>query len=168
LLYKKKFWDFFEDAMVKYCQFCFQRKNLSESFKTASIRLIPKKGNTNSISDWRPISLLNCIYKVISKAVNNRLKTISDRILSRVQKGFRQNKYIQECLINVIESIGYCNSNQIPAIVLSIDQSTAFDSVRHDFITKVYEFFGFPPFFIDMLSTITVGRNATIIWDDQS
>jgi hypothetical protein len=47
---------------------------MPDAFRTASIRLIPKKGNVSQIKNWRPISLLSNFYKIISRTVNNRLK----------------------------------------------------------------------------------------------
>ena len=49
--------------------------------------LLRESRDCSKIKNWRPISLLNCIYKIISKAVNNRLKLIVDTITSRAQKG---------------------------------------------------------------------------------
>ncbi|MFO0002522.1 MAG: reverse transcriptase domain-containing protein, partial [bacterium] len=90
------------------------QKKLNPSFRTASIKLIPKKGDTTRLKNWRPISLLSCLYKVTSRALNNRLKVASGFIFSRAQKGFTKNIHIQEVLINVIEMIAHCNEYQIP------------------------------------------------------
>ncbi|MFN9951839.1 MAG: hypothetical protein ACK55I_01975, partial [bacterium] len=49
--------------------------------------------------------MLSCLYKVISRAINNRLKLVVNRFTTRAQKGFTQHRYIQEVLINVIETI---------------------------------------------------------------
>ena len=164
----KKLWWLFRTPLLKYSNFCCDRGSLSHSFLTASIKLIPKKGDSSQINNWRPISLLNCIYKILSKAVNNRLKKIADNITSRAQKGFTQSRYIQEVLINVIHSIKHCNEGNIPAFVLYLDQRKAFDSVRHDFMLEVYKFWGIGENFSKMLNLITTGRNATIIFDDGS
>ena len=120
-----------------------------------TVKLNPKKGDSSQINNWRPISLLNCIYKIFSKAVNNRLKKVIDIITCRAQKGFTQSRYIQEVLINVIHSIRHCNKGNIPAFVLSLDQRKAFDSVRHDFMLEVYKFWGLGESFSSMLNLIT-------------
>jgi Reverse transcriptase (RNA-dependent DNA polymerase) len=134
----KRFWRFFRHPLYKYTNCVVRKNNLTDSFKSACIRLIPKKGDLSKLSNWRPISLLNCIYKVISRAINNRLQKAAPYILSRAQKGFIKNRYIQECLINVIEKIAYCNHNSIPGLVIAIDQSRAFDTVMHSYMTEVY------------------------------
>ena len=129
----------------------------------ASIKLIPKKGDCSLIKNWRPISLLNCMYKIISKTVNNWLKSVADTVMSRAQKGFTQSRFIQEFIINVVHNISHCNKNNIPAFILALDQHKAFDSVRHDFMAEVYRFIGLGPTFTSLLNMITTGRNAAII-----
>jgi exonuclease III len=162
----KKFWYLLRSALLEYCKAMQDTGNMSESFLTAAIKLIPKKGDTSQIKNWRPISLLNVGYKIISKAINNRLKKISDTILSRAQKGFTNGKILQECLFNIGEFISHCNQEGIESFVLAIDQAKAFDTVNHAFVFEVYKFFGLPEKFIDLLRITTMGRNARIQLDN--
>jgi Reverse transcriptase (RNA-dependent DNA polymerase) len=108
------------------------------------------------------------VYKVIAKSLNNRLKKIAGKILSRAQKGLTKNRYIQECLINIIEGIKWCKSNNIPAFILALDQAKAFDSIDHLFLREVYKFFGFGDYFIRIIETLTTNRNAFIIQEDNT
>jgi hypothetical protein len=70
----KKFWHLLRTPLHRYVTHCHETGTLSQSFKTASIKLIPKKGDASKLKNWRPISLLSCLYKVVSRALNNRLK----------------------------------------------------------------------------------------------
>jgi Reverse transcriptase (RNA-dependent DNA polymerase) len=164
----KKFWPVFRKPLWVYTAWCVNKGTLTHNFATASIKLIPKKGDTGTIKNWRPISLLNVLYKVIAKTLNERLNKVSDAVLTRSQKGFTEYRYIQECLINIIENVNYCNKNKVKGFVLALDQAKAFDSVNHAFMTEVYKFFGLGPQFIKMLNVLTTGRNACITWDDGS
>jgi hypothetical protein len=109
----KKYWQFFRLPLLNYALECFRKKKLTANFRSASIKLIPKKGDNSNLKNWRPISLLSNMYKIISRAINNRLNKIVNRICSRAQKGFNSHRYTQECLINVIETIAYCNAENI-------------------------------------------------------
>jgi hypothetical protein len=106
------------------------------------------------------------MYKVISHAVNNRLQSVVNRFTSRVQKGFTKHRYIQEVLINVCKKISFCNNNNVCGALLSIDQSRAFDTISHRYMTEVYRFFGFCMNFINMMDTLGTGRTASIIYED--
>jgi hypothetical protein len=106
------------------------------------------------------------MYKIISRAVNNRLQSVVNRFTSRAQKGFTKHRYIQEVLINMCSTINYCNINNVEGALLSIDQSRAFDTISHKYKTEVFRFFGFGESFINIMDTIGNGRTASIIFDD--
>jgi hypothetical protein len=143
-----------------------ENNNLRGSFKTADIKLIPKKGDLTQIKNWRPISLLSNFYKLISRVINVRLKTIAPRILSRAQKGFAPGRYMHETLINTFERISYCKKNNISPFMISADLSKAFDSVSHEFMVKCYDFYRFGNRIKRWLQSIGTGRTAKIILDD--
>jgi hypothetical protein len=84
----KHFWNLFRVPLLKYANHCYQNDTLSDNFRRARIRLIPKKGNTKLLKNWRPISLLNCFYKIISRAFTNRLKDYMDKLTPIAQKGY--------------------------------------------------------------------------------
>jgi hypothetical protein len=73
---------------------------------------------------------------------------------------------MHECIINIIETIEFAKSHNIPSFVLALDMAKAFDTVRHDYIQHVYRFFGFGENLISMLNTISTGRTAAILTDD--
>jgi len=161
-----RFWAHFRIPLHRYCGTVFRNGVLTDSFRCSIIKLIPKKESAADIKKWRPISLLGCLYKVVSRAVNNRLKSVINRFTSRAQKGFTNHRYIQEVLINVAEKIAYCKNNNIEGVLLSIDQSRAFDTISHKYMTEVFCFFGFGVNFIQILNTIGTNRSAAIIFED--
>jgi hypothetical protein len=132
------------------------------SLKLAVIKLIPKKGDTTLIKNWRPISLLSNFYKIISRLINSRLQKVVDRLLSRAQKGFTKSRQIHEVIVNCMETMDLCKKHNIKGVLASIDQAKAFDSVSHSYMLKVYEFFGFGCRIKRWLSAIGTGRNACI------
>jgi len=162
----KKFWNLFRLPLLEYLVVCNNRGTLTETFRTALIRLIPKKGDVGHIKNWRPISLLSCFYKIISKAVDARLEKVIDKVTSLAQKAYNKKRYIQEALINTIDTIRHCERNGINGVILSIDQKKAFDSVFHPYMREVYRFFGFGESFIKLLDTIGTNRTARILLDN--
>ncbi len=81
----KRYWHIFKTPLTRYASKAFEKGTLTHSFKTAIIKLISKKGDGRSIKKWCPISLLSCMYKIISRVVNNRLKSVVNRFTSRAQ-----------------------------------------------------------------------------------
>ncbi len=164
----RRYWLFFRTALYRYCLDCFQKGSLTANFLNASIKLIPKKGNITELKNWRPISLLSNMYKVISRAINNRLSTVVNRICSRAQKGFNDSRFTQECLINVLETIRHCNNNNISGAVVAVDMAKAFDTLSHGYMEEVFKFFRMGPAIRKWLRILGTNRTACIILDDCS
>jgi len=134
--------------------------------RTANIKLIPKKGDTSQIKNWRPISLLNCFYKIISRVITKRLRKYMDKLTPICQKGYSGSRYCQEVLISVIESIEKCNTRKKRAGILSLDIKKAFDSLSHSFLNGVYKFFNFGPNLIKWITLMCTNRKACVIIDE--
>jgi hypothetical protein len=162
----KKFWHVFMIPLFNYAQFCFNKGILTENFRCAKIRLIPKKGDTSLLKNWRSISLLNCFYKLISRVISIRLKSVMDKITRVAQKGFPSTKYCQEVLIGLVDSINSLKHRKKSGALLSLDIKKAFDSTSHSYLQQVYNFFNFGPNFIRWLNLIGTNRKACIILEN--
>jgi hypothetical protein len=79
----RKYWGLLGPLMVKMTNESFADGELSENFKLGLIKLIPKKGNAHRVQDWRPITLLNCGYKIVSGVVARRLEKFLPKIIGR-------------------------------------------------------------------------------------
>jgi hypothetical protein len=130
------------------------------------IRLIPKKGDLTKIGNWRPISLLNCFYKLISRVFTNRLKKVIDKITRVGQYGYSARKQCQEVLLGIIKNIHETKKQQLRGALISLDIKKAFDSISHDFLSEALKFFGFGNTFITWIKLLCTGRNACIIFKE--
>ena len=162
----KHFWGIFQKPLLEYANHCFLTGELTASFKGAKIRLIPKKGDCSKIKNWRPISLLNCFYKILSRVLTNRLRKYIDKLTPIGQKGYSENRQCQEVLISVSDCISMCNSKKVRGALLSLDISKAFDTLSHTFLNSVLEFFNFGERFIRWIRVLATNRTACIIFTD--
>ena len=106
--------------------------------------MIPKKDKAlNELKNWRPITLLDCDYKIASKAIASRLKFVLSDLIDHDQTGFLKGRSIAEniCLINNV--ISYTHLKDIPGLLLFIAFEKAFDTIEWNFVRKVLEHFGF-------------------------
>jgi len=157
------FWEYFKTPLLKLCKHSFDSGTLPLFMKTANIKLIPKKGDTKKIKNWRPISLLNCFYKIISRVVTFRLKKYMDKMTPVCQKGYSETRYCQEVLINVIENIEKCNQTGKKGCLISLDIQKAFDSLSHSYLNSVYDFYNFGPKLKKWLQLMCTNRKACVI-----
>ena len=159
----KHFWGIFQKPLLEYANHCFLTGELTTSFKGAKIHLIPNKGDSSKIKNWRPISLLNCFYKILSRVLTNCLSKYIDKLTPIGQKGYSENRQCQEVLISVSDCISRCNSRKIRGALLSLDISKAFDTLSHTFLNSVLVFFNFGERFIRWIRVLATNRTACII-----
>ncbi len=115
------FWEYYRVPLYKYSLACYDSGSLTDNFRSAKIRLIPKKGDLTSLKNWRPISLLNCFYKIISRAIAKRLQKYMDKLTGIGQKGYSCTKQCQEVLINIVDYISTLKANGKNGALISLD-----------------------------------------------
>ena len=76
----------------------YKKEQLSCTQKQGVITLIPKgKKPKEHIKNWRPISLLNTTFKILSRVMANRMRLVIDKLIGHEQKGFMKGRFIGEC-----------------------------------------------------------------------
>ena len=120
------------------------RKQLTHSQSLALIKLIPKIPNPISVKDWRPISLLNTDYKILSTIISFRLKPILNSAISIEQQCGLPNRQIFNNHLNIFSAINYINDFIQPLAILQIDFYKAFDTISHEFILSTASKLGIP------------------------
>lgn len=127
--------------------------DLSETNK-ANIVMIPKKPNSATVGDFRPISIINLIPKLITKVLANRLRSVLPDLVSAQQTAFTRDRHITENFLPTREILQHVACSANPAIFAKIDFAKAFDSIDWEFLTKVMKARGFPSKWIDWIQII--------------
>nr|GEZ05225.1 RNA-directed DNA polymerase, eukaryota [Tanacetum cinerariifolium] len=124
------------DWFFEHCKFA---RGCNSSF----ITLIPKNQDPKYVSDFRPISLIGSLYKVVSKILANRLSLVISDLISDVQTAFLPNRQILDGPFIINELLSWCKQKKQKAMVFKVDFAKAYDSVRWDFLDDVLAAFGF-------------------------
>jgi len=90
---------------------------------------IYKKGEKTECSNYRGISLLNTVYKILATAINNRSKTFAEDLVSQEQNGFRRNRSTADNILIMRQISEKCYEYNIEMHVLFIDFKQSFDSL---------------------------------------
>ena len=81
------------------------------------IALIPKgEKDQKFITNWRPITLLETLYKLISATLANKLKPTLDKIIGKSQMAYIPGRYIAECTRNAYDIFTHTKENNLPGI----------------------------------------------------
>ena len=132
--------------IMKYIQFSEDQGILSSNQRIGVITLLPKGiKDKKALKNWRPITLLSTLYKIISGVIANRFKVALPFVIGLSQKGFVDGRYMGEVTRLLYDTIHDAYSTKgKKGLIMSIDFEKAFDSVSFDFMEKAIEIAGFP------------------------
>ena len=103
----------------------------------AIVTLLPKGlKDKRYLANWRPLTLLNSFYKLVSGCITERIKPALDTIIHPDQKGFISGRYIGEVVRTVYDTLDFAKNNNKAGIILMVDFEKAFDSISFKFIEK--------------------------------
>ena len=85
---------------------------MSVTKRQGVITCIPKEGKDKQyLKNWRPITLLNTMYKIASSCIAARLKMVLPKLISEEQKGFLKGRYIGENIRLLYDTLLYTNKH---------------------------------------------------------
>lgn len=160
----KVFWPYLGNFIIRSLNFGFQNGELSITQREGIITCIPKENKSKELlKNWRPITLLNVVYKIASGTLANRLKKHLDKLINPDQTGFISGRYIGENTRLIYDMMQYTEENDIPALLLLIDFEKAFDSVSWSFLDKVLRCFNIGECFRKWISIFYKNIKSAII-----
>ena len=145
----KVFWRQLKIFICKALNSCFTKGQLSTSLCQGIIICIPKgKKDRSLMKNWRPITLLNIIYKLASGVIAQRLKKPLPMIISKTQTGFISGRMISDNTRLIYDIMHIAESKNLTGLLMLVDFEKAFDSISWKFIYKTLQFFGYSSNFI--------------------
>lgn len=107
------------------------------------LMFIPKKEGASELSDYRPISLITSLYKIIVKVLLLRLRKVMGKIISPTQSVFMKGKQILDGVLIANECVDWYRKDKKEGLVYKIDLEKAYDKVDWDFLTWALKKKGF-------------------------
>lgn len=135
--------------------------SLGEIINKGNIKFIPKAGYPEVITNWRPITLLNVRYKIISKATALKLRPILPLVIRLEQIGFFKGRYILDNVITVWEGMKWAQNSIQEALFIRINFEKSYDRIEWNFILAMLKDLGFGPLFLHSVQILF--RNASSI-----
>ena len=144
-----EFWEQLRSIIVKGFNYSFENGRLATSQRQAIISLLEKNGKDRLyIENWRPISLLNVDYKILSKCLAERVKKILDKLIDISQSGFVNGRNISDGMRTVLDTLEHTARSNTAGLLVTIDFQKAFDSLSWDFLFTALETYNFGTDFV--------------------
>lgn len=143
---------------------CFEDGIFPDIFKIGIIKPVHKSGNKLQLENYRPISLISNIGKVIEKIIKKRLTKFlnKNKILSEKQYGFRDGKSTDDAIYELTSLIYKAMDASKPALSIFVDLSRAFDTVCHHKLLEKLENIGMRGRAYDLISSYLSDRKQMV------
>lgn len=133
----------------------FKKEETSYFMGIGLVKLIYKrKGDIADLKNYRPITMLNTDFKILSKILANRLKKILPNIIQTNQAYAIPGRDITDTISSIRDVVSYMITEKKSGYVISLDLEKAFDRVEHEYLFRILQQFGFGDNFIKWLKIL--------------
>ena len=136
-------WDIVKPEILGLFREFYLLGTFQRSLKSTFLLLIPKKEGTEDLRDFRPISLVGSVYKLLAKVLANRLKTVMGEVIFDSQHAFVHGRQILDVVLIANEALDSRLKDNIPSLLLKMDIEKDFDHVNWNFLVEVMSKMGF-------------------------
>ncbi|XP_021979400.1 uncharacterized protein LOC110875513 [Helianthus annuus] len=140
----KEYWEELKLAIMEKMQQFYIHGSIHHTCSSSFISLIPKVNDPLVFSDFRPISLIGVVNKIISKVLANRVKKVSNSIISSSQSAFISGRNIIDGPLVINEIVGWAKKTKKEIFVFKADIEKAYDTLNWKFLISILTHMGFP------------------------
>lgn len=140
----KEFWDILKSDFIAFLEEFHANEKLVKGSNNSFICLIFKKDNQQRIGDYRLISLIGCMYKVLAKLLANRMREVMSNVISKLQTAFVKNRQILDGVLIANELVEEARKRKRPTLLFKVDFEKAYNSVSWEFLDYMMMRMNFP------------------------
>jgi hypothetical protein len=130
------------------------------------IALIPKVSDAARIQQFRPICLLYCIYKLITKTLTLRLEKIADKLIHTNQTAFMKGRNIMNGIMVLHEILHETKRRKQIGVILKLDFEKAYDKVSWSFLFECLAARGFCSKWCKWIEQVVTGGTVSVKMND--
>ncbi|KAL3675635.1 hypothetical protein R1sor_025583 [Riccia sorocarpa] len=155
-------WEWVGDECVKMVRAVWVNKRILRADCEGLIKLIHKGGERKDLGNWRPISLMTLIYKIISKLLANRVRIVIPKLIDKQQTGFVMGRRITDNVLSVKLGQEWEEWTSQNILFVKLDFIKAYDRVDHAFLWRTLECQGFDKEFIALVQGLAKEGSARV------
>ncbi|XP_025635965.1 uncharacterized protein [Arachis hypogaea] len=139
----KKCWGEIGTEFTKAVMDFFRSSRLPSDTNITWVALAPKYTGAKEIKDLRPISMVGCVYKVISKVMVRRMRTVMPGLVGETQSAFVKGRNIHDVALIACETVQWLKTRRKKVAIITLDFQKAYDRVKWSFVDIVLQKMGF-------------------------
>ena len=153
---------------LKAIQISWQTKTTPAAWRHSNVFLIHKSGTRFRSTNYRPIALLSCMYKIYSSIIERKLRTLAENhgLLSNLQNGFRKGRSTTDSILILLQIMHHANVTDSQLIVELLDFCKAFDSAEHWAILETLENYGIDTEIVEVVRSLLAASVSEILVAD--
>ena len=165
----REFWtEFHPIFMAMIDNFC-RNRILPQSMNLAYISVLHKSGKDPlKCASYRPISLLDHDYKIITKLLAKRLEDILPKLINPDQAGFIKGRYSADNIRRLLNVINHFDTGRNPSLLLALDAEKVYDRVEWSFLFAILEKLNMGQNFLAWIKSIYNNPKAAVITNGTS
>ncbi|XP_075645160.1 uncharacterized protein LOC142616177 [Castanea sativa] len=126
----QKCWSVVERDVMDFFEDFYSHSSFERSLNALFLTLIPKKCSAVNIKDFRPISLVGSVYKLLSKVLANRMRRVLDNLISETRNSFVGGRQILDSVLVANECLDSRLKSRVLGVVCKLDIEKAYDHVN--------------------------------------
>ena len=153
-LFYQSFWSLIDVDICSTVLDCLNNCKIPLEINSTNITLIPKVKSPEPITDFRPISLCNIVYKIVSKVLANRFRVVLLSIIFENQSAFQAGRVISDNILMAFETLHYMKHQQNGKsgfLALKLDMSKAYDRVEWAYLEAIMGKMGFDRKWVNLI-----------------
>lgn len=160
----KTYWSLLQEHLVQMVRKAVLGEEVPTSFGQGRVVLLPKEGgDRGDPNSWRPVTLLNTDYKLVARIVCARLQRVLPEVVCPWQVSSVPGRSIFAAAALTRDLIEYTRARSARGMLVSLDQSKAFDRIEHAYLFAVLEAFGVPQETIMALRKLYGGMTSELV-----
>ncbi|GKV22646.1 hypothetical protein SLEP1_g32498 [Rubroshorea leprosula] len=139
----KRNWEVIKKDITEFIQEFHDKGKLVKGSNESFVVLIPKTNNPERIEEYRPISLIGIMYKILSKLLANRLRQVLDGVIGETQMAFIAGRQLPDGVVIANEVLDDAKKSKKKCFVFKADFEKAYDNVNWGFLDFMMRKLGF-------------------------
>jgi hypothetical protein len=159
----KEFWVELKTDVLRFVSEFHRNGKLTKGLNSTFIALIPKVDSPQRLNEFRPISLVGSLYKILAKVFANRLRMVIGSVISESQTAFVKDRQILDGILIANEVMDEARKTKKELLLFKVDFEKAYDSVDWGYLDAVMGKMAFPPLWRKWMRECVCTATASVL-----